>query len=352
MNEHKKFEILCALVVVGQVSDADLLQLKRHIETCVDCQKRISDFAQISAQAMPLSGATYGKLRSPKAMTTRFVELARAQGISLREPQQLLPSDLSFGLLSWKGNVIAALLLIAIIAGISKSVLSRPQSADRAKDAKLQLPNERSIQTNIQQNPSMQRTKLLPVPRRTKISSTRFVESACPRRPSSERESHYLGPGQVLPNIQYSANHYQGKTAFHSQLFLSDGKSDHPSLFEAYERSSGRPWQVAPTLMPFRERNRLVNTADYVGTDPKEHTATSSITSLNLPFHVFSFGSGRPLLSDSPRTQSELNPNIDWYQVWLNTRTELLRNSNDPSQYHPGLLAPGWPFSKESKGDQ
>jgi hypothetical protein len=351
MNEHKKFEILCALVVVGQVSDADLQDLKRHIEGCVDCQNRISDFAQISAQAMPLSGEKYRKPRSPKAMTARFVERARDQGIPLREPEQLLPSDLSFGLLSWKENFVVALLLIVIIAGISQSVHSRPQSTDRAKDTKLQLPNERSIQAEIQQNSSIQQRSKPPIPRRTRISNARFVESArTPTRPSSEHESGSLVPGQVLPNIRYSTNRYQGKTAFNSQLFSSDVRCDHPNLFAAYERNSGRPWQVASTLMSFRERNRLVNSADYVGTDPKEHTATFSITSLNLPFHVFR--SDRPLLSDSPRAQSELNPNIDWYKVWLNTRTELLRNSNDPSEYHPGLLAPAWPFAKKSKGDQ
>ena len=41
MNEHKKFEILCALAVVEQVSDADLRELTQHIEGCVDSQSRI-----------------------------------------------------------------------------------------------------------------------------------------------------------------------------------------------------------------------------------------------------------------------------------------------------------------------
>ena len=93
MSEHKTFEILCALAVVGQVSDADLRELKQHIVGCVDCQHRISDFAQISAQALPLWGDKYSKLRSPKAMNTRFVERARAEGISLQESGQMLPAD-------------------------------------------------------------------------------------------------------------------------------------------------------------------------------------------------------------------------------------------------------------------
>jgi hypothetical protein len=353
MNEHKQFEIICALVVVGQASDADLRDLKPHIEGCVDCQNRISDFAQISAQALPLSGEKYSKPRSPNAMTARFVERARAGGIPLRESEPMVPSHLSFGSLSWKGNLAAALLLIAIIAGgISKSVHSRAQSADKA--AKLELANQQSIQTKITQTRTTpQRTKLLPVPRQMRMSNARYSESAhTPRRPNSEQDSGFLGPEQVLPGPQFSANYYQGEPAFNSLLFSSDVKSEHPRLFQAYDGSSDRPWLAAPSFKPFTERTQLVNGADYAGTDPRGRSATFAVMSLNLPLHIFGFGSDRTLISGSPRTQSELNPSIDWYQVWLKMRVESLRNSTDPPQYHPGVLAPAWPFSNASKGDQ
>jgi hypothetical protein len=355
MNEHKKFEILCALAVVGQVSDADLRELTQHIEGCVDCQNRISDFAQISAQALPLSGEKYSKPRSPRKMTARFVQRARAEGIPLRDSEQIVPSHLSLASLSWKENLAAALLLIAIIAGgISKAVHSRAQSADTAKSAKLEMTTHRSIQTEIPQNRSTpQDTKLLPVPRQMKMSNARYLKSAhTPRQPNSEQESGSLSPGQVPPGIKYSATQYQGKAAFNRQLFSSDVKSEHPGFFQAYDSSSGTPWLVAPSLMPFTERNQLVNGADHVGTDAREGAATFAIMSLNLPPHVFGVGSNRPLLKYSPRAQSELHLNIDWYQVWLTMRTESLQNSNEFSQYHPSVIAPAWPFSIGPKGEQ
>src|SRR5450631_3865315 len=147
MNDHRKFEILCALIVVGQASDADLRELKGHVEGCVDCQQRIAEFAQISAQALPLSAEKYCKPRSPKAMTARFVKAARAQGIPLRESARLLPRERSSGLSGWNGHLAAALLLVAIVAGISKSVHWRAPSTGTATTAKLEFPNAQSEPT-------------------------------------------------------------------------------------------------------------------------------------------------------------------------------------------------------------
>jgi hypothetical protein len=348
MKEHKKFEILCALAVVGQVGDADLRELTQHIEGCVDCQTRISDFAQISAQALPLSGEKYNRPRSPRKMIARFVERARAEGIPLRDSEQVVPSHLSLASLGWKGNLAAALLLIAIIAGgISKAVHSRAQSEDTGNSAKLELPTHRSIQTEIPQD------RTTPQDRQMKMSNARYLKSAhTPRRPNSEQESGSLSPGQVLPGIQYSATHYQGKAVFNRQLFSSEVKSEHPGFLQAYDRGSDRPWLGAPSLMPFTERNQLMNGADRVDTDARGGAATFAIMSLNLPPRVLGFGSNRPLLKYSPHVQSELHLNIDWYQVWLTMRTESLQNSNDFSQHHPSVTAPAWPVSKGPQGEQ
>jgi hypothetical protein len=133
MDDHGKFQLLCALAVTGQIGEADLRDLWLHLEGCGDCQDRIADFAQISAQALPLAGEKYRKPRSPKAMTARFMERARSEGIRLQEPKRLMPAALSFGALGWKSNVGAALLLIAIIAGIVNSTHTQSQFAGSSK---------------------------------------------------------------------------------------------------------------------------------------------------------------------------------------------------------------------------
>ena len=343
MNEHKKFEILCALVVVGQASDADLCELKRHLEACVDCQNRISGFAQISAQVLPLAGERHCKRRSPASMTARFVERARAEGVPLRDSTQLLPSHLSFRPLSWKRSVAVALLLIAMIAGgISRAVHSRARSADTTTVAKLELPSEKPSQIHVTQNRSTQQpTKLLPVPRKTTMSKARFA---------GLKQDGSSGPEPFLHDI-HSHNRSPREAAFDRQVSSANAESQYPRLVQAYDRSSSRPWLVAPSLMPFTGRNSLTSTVAYLGPYPKEPTAAFATASLNFPLRVFSFGPDRTQLSDSPLTHSESTPNIDWYQVWL-LRTKSLPNSNYPPQSYPRVLAPAWPFSQDSTWDQ
>jgi hypothetical protein len=354
MNEHKQLEIMCALAVVGQVKDADLRELKLHIEGCVACQSRISDFAQISAQALPLSGEKYSNHRFPRAMIARFVERARAEGVPLRGTGQILPSELSIRL-GWKGNLAAALLLITIIAsGVSKVVHSRGQSADTASAAQLELPSERSIQTRgTQERSAPQRTKRLFVRRQLGRLHSQFVESVhTTEQPNSEKGNGSSLPLLIPPAIQYSAKRYQDQIALSSRLFPNGADIEHPRFFRAHDTSSDRPRLNVPLLMAFTEYRPLTNAADREGADPRDRKAPFAIFSLNPPLHVVRYKTDRPLLGGSPSTRSELQPNIDWYQVWLRTGAPSLPGSNDSSQYHPGALGPEWPFSKESKADQ
>jgi hypothetical protein len=336
MNDHKKFEILCALIVVGQASDADLRELTGHVEGCVDCQQRIAEFAQISAQALSLSAEKYCKPRSPRKMTARFVETARAQGIPLRESARLLPRERSSGWSGWNGHLAAALLLVAIVAaGISKSVHWRAPSTAIATTSKLEFPNAQSEPTRITQNRSTQQhTKWVRAPRRMRMSNAGSVESALtPTLPGAKEENGSLD----------SANRYQNQMPFNGQFLPTETKSEHSRLFRASDKASGQPWFDAPSLLPSTELE-----AD-VGTAPRERRATLALMSLNFPPPVFSFGSDRGIQRDSPRSRPESIVNIDWSQVWL-VSTESLRNSNQPSRSRPGASAPLWPFSQESKG--
>lgn len=347
MNDHKKLEILCALIVVGQASDADLREFNRHVQHCVDCQNRIADFSQISAQALPLSAEKYNKPRSPKAMTARFVERARAQGIPLQESERLLPTDVSSGLSTWNRRLAAALLLVAVVAGgISKSIHGRSPSTT----AKLEFPNLQSEPTRITQNRSTQKhTKRVPAPRSARISHAGFLSSAVtPTLPDVQQDSHSHGAEQMLQSFQCAANRYQGHAPFNADLFPTGAKSEHSRLLQLSDPDSGRPWFAAPPLMSFPE---LEPEANYWGTAITEHRPTLAMISLNSPPPVFRFVSGPGLQSDTPHRRSESIPSIDWYQVWP-AQTESLLHLNDPSKSRPDVLAPVSPFSQESKGKQ
>jgi len=341
MSEHKQFEILCALAVVGQVSDADLRELKLHIEGCFDCKNRMSDFAQISAQVLSLAGERYSNVPSPKAITARFVERARAEGIPLHDSGQMMPSDFSFGPLGWKGSCAAALLVIAIIAGgISKSMRWRAQSADTVTAAKLEVPDAPSLQTKIVQGrSSLQRTKLAPVRRRMRVPSARLQTEHAPSLPNSEEDGSF-GSELGSPGAQYSAN-------LDAQLFLNALKGEHPT----HDSSSSRSWLFAPGLAASTEHGPRVSaySAYYVGPDPRNLPATFAIMS---PLQDFSFRLDRPLFG-SPRARSQWHPNIGWGKVWLKTfRPASLPKSKDLSQFHQDVFDQKWSFSKDLKVDQ
>lgn len=310
MNEHKQFEIMCALAVVGQVNDADLRDLKLHLAGCTACQDRISDFAQISAQALSLTDRKYCNYRHPKAMTARFVERARAAGVPFRGSAHTLPSALLLRSLGWRGNLAAVLLLIISIAsGISKFVHSRAQSADTASTARLEMPSQRSIQTNWTLEPSApQQTKRLTVQRR--------------RKP------------------------YQNETVLNSRLFSNSADVEHPQFFRS---EWSRP--NAPVLMAFAQYRPSMVATNRLALDPRDSAAMFASFSLNPKPYVVAY-KAKQLLGDSPTMRSDLHLNIDWYQLWLRTGAPSLRDSNDSSQNQRGPLRPEWPFSDESKADQ
>ena len=83
MIEHQSYDILCALAASGRASADDLKQLSDHMAQCADCREQLSDFVQISAQALPFHGDTYERPGVPSGMTKRFRERARAEGLAL-----------------------------------------------------------------------------------------------------------------------------------------------------------------------------------------------------------------------------------------------------------------------------
>jgi hypothetical protein len=317
MSEHEAFEILCALAVVGQISDVDLRDLKLHMEGCAACRNRISDFAQISAQVLPLCGEKYNKNPLRKSTTARFVERARSEGIPLRETGKMLSGH---QLLGWRGALAGSLILLVIVASISKSVNVRAPLMSTARSANVEPPNERSIRVATAQNRWIpRRRKPSPVSQQMAASNIEFVKLVgSPLKSNSMRDNAYSAPNLSVPIIEYSGNH-PDKIAFDGPIFSSSGlSSEHRRLLQGYEGRS----------------------------------ETFATASLNLPLRIFRFGFDRAPVSDSSRTSSALDPSVDWYQVWLKMRIESRRNSNDPSQYRQGVLGREWRFSEDSQSKE
>jgi len=134
MIEHQSYEILCALAASGRASADDLKQLSDHLAKCADCREQLSDFVQISAQALPFHGDTYKREPVPSGMAKRFRERARAKGIALEGSSRFIPSHRAVVRLAWSAAA-AILLLVGVFASRNVRGL-RNHGADSATVAR------------------------------------------------------------------------------------------------------------------------------------------------------------------------------------------------------------------------
>src|SRR5262249_8298080 len=133
MSRHEQFEVMCALAVTGQINDRERSELEQHLETCSDCRERISDFAQISAQALPLCGETQDCSQPPRELTLRFVIRARAEGVPLAEVRPVRGlGGLPLWRRRWQAGFAAAALMLLIVVGVVKYLPRRPHSSATA----------------------------------------------------------------------------------------------------------------------------------------------------------------------------------------------------------------------------
>lgn len=280
MSEHTQFEILCALAVVDQLGDADLRELKKHLELCVDCQTRISDFAQISSQALPLSGQRSTDVRFPKSMTARFVDRARAQGIPLSQTRKMMPNNPLSGV--WMGRLATALLIITIMAGsITKFLPNRNQS-----------PAGRAAAT------------LKPLVSRN-IADGRLVSLRMNGK-SSRQEAKVLNP-QLAENVRAT-------------------KSPNLRLYRGtFERKTGSLGVFYSMNINSQFYSNAFKSAQVTGINFKDHLATFAIM---LPLRDLPFKPNQAVF-DSPQTSVQWHSDIDWSHI----KVQELHLSSSPSSY-------------------
>ena len=125
MNTHEHYEELCAVAASGQASEAELADLRAHLDTCPTCRSLAYDFTEIGAQGLSTLAAERQKGQIPSGMTARFVARARSEGIETsREIASKLPKRNGFAVFAPIAAVAAtALIVIFLMLGKSKPSL-------------------------------------------------------------------------------------------------------------------------------------------------------------------------------------------------------------------------------------
>ena len=116
MNTHEHYEELCAVAASGQASDAELADLRSHLETCPSCRSMAYDFTEISAGGLSELAAERHRSQVPSGMTQRFLARARSEGIELRrETTSRMPKRNRFAVFAAIGAIAAAALIVTFI---------------------------------------------------------------------------------------------------------------------------------------------------------------------------------------------------------------------------------------------
>ncbi len=126
MNTHEHYEELCAVAASGQASEAELADLKAHLDTCLSCRSLAYDFTEIGAQGLSALAAERQTGKIPSGMTSRFVARARSERIEIsRETASKLPKRNGFAVFAPIAAVAAtAVIVIFLMLGRWKPSLS------------------------------------------------------------------------------------------------------------------------------------------------------------------------------------------------------------------------------------
>jgi hypothetical protein len=137
LNTHEHYEELCAVAASGQASEAELADLRAHLDTCPSCRSLAYDLTEIGAQGLSALAAESQKRQIPSGMTARFVARARSEGIEIsQKTASKLPKRNGFAIFV----PIAAVAAIALIVTFLMPGKSKPSSSVVAHSPAAQSP--------------------------------------------------------------------------------------------------------------------------------------------------------------------------------------------------------------------
>ncbi len=85
---HERFEELCALSEIGQISAEEFRELQAHLQTCTTCRLRQADFAEILHEHLPLLAPEEAAMPGSRNVAfhdasykQRFLQRAQKEGL-------------------------------------------------------------------------------------------------------------------------------------------------------------------------------------------------------------------------------------------------------------------------------
>jgi Anti-sigma-K factor rskA, C-terminal len=149
LSRHDRFEEICALAALGEVSAEELTGLQAHLDVCPACRREYSEYRELVHNRLPLAAA----LPEPKhklsisflgedGLRGRFFAEARRRGFRFSE-------EVERGIHPWRGwggghtSLLVGLFLIAAMAALGYQLResAAQRTSDKAELAELSAQN-------------------------------------------------------------------------------------------------------------------------------------------------------------------------------------------------------------------
>jgi anti-sigma factor RsiW len=121
MSDHSHYEELAALAAGGHLGDEELTELRKHAETCAECENAMAEFREVVRFGLPLAQSPFRRSinmitnRPDPGARERFIRRASLEGIAFSPEVRRLTASRSPGLTFAPAGAGA---LAAIIIGV------------------------------------------------------------------------------------------------------------------------------------------------------------------------------------------------------------------------------------------
>jgi hypothetical protein len=126
MPEHEHFKELSSLALIGELSPAELAELKAHLGECTSCQATYSGLAQIAEDHLPLGDRHPGRSPAPASSGLRenVLRCVEEQGLRISPEARRGPTGFAKHVSNWLSELRWAVLPRAAHLAISGALLA------------------------------------------------------------------------------------------------------------------------------------------------------------------------------------------------------------------------------------
>jgi anti-sigma factor RsiW len=206
MSDHSHYEELAALAAGGHLGDEELTELRKHAETCAECENAMAEFREVVRFGLPLAQSPFRRSinmitnRPDPGARERFIRRASLEGIAFSPEVRRLTASRSPGLTfapagagALAAIIIGVLLISHHLGAPSRQLGQLPQQNSTLEATISRLEKANAEQQRETEGLRAQVAKLTAAARnhdndRTPAGTTQVASSGAPEETEAQRQ--------------------------------------------------------------------------------------------------------------------------------------------------------------------